>query len=178
MSGTLRNYSAVVAEQDGVRFVFGSMGDPIGEASVGGDHISGPERLSIEPEDYIVLWQQSHNKLRFQQLGFRVIGDGTATVFWRTDLPTSSSNFTPLGTRQRWHNKAWPCKQAPFWFCDQTQYSISNLANEVADNGSGLPYLLATSFAADAQETVIIDKVLVYNMSEDDPLIIERLLVQ
>ncbi len=169
MSGIIRNYFAVTQTQDGLQQgSFGSMTEAMGEATLGGD-ANLVRRLSVASEDYVVVWQQEHAKLKFQQLGFRIIGPGTLRVFWRTDLPTSSTNYTPLGTRQRWHNKDWPCKMGPFWLCSQTALSHATLANEVAD-ASGLPALMTTYIAQ--QDSVIVDKLVVYNPG-DDPVIIE-----
>ena len=173
MSAVLENYCCVVVRNAGASGEsFGFLRSPVGEATIGGDHIAKPERLSIPPADYITLWEQSHNKLKFQQLGFRIVGDGSLNVFWRTDLPTSSSDYTPLGTRQRWHNKDQVCNLQPWWLNSQTALSVSTLANEVADDG-GLPRLMTTDI--ETADTVIVDKVVVYNPG-DAAVIIERFL--
>lgn len=175
MSAIIRNYAAVTVEIDGRRAAsFGTLAEAVGEATIGGDAVTPQQQLSVPPEDYIILWEQSHSKLRFQQVGFRIIGEGTLTVFWRTDLPTSSSNYTPLGTRRRWYNKQWPCKLAPWWACDQTTLSLASLSDEVADN-NGLPGLMTTNLAS--ASTSIIDRILLYNPG-DEAVIVERLHAQ
>lgn len=160
MTATIRNYSSVFVESDGSKRGFGSMSSPVGEASIGGDHIIACEPMSIDPSDYIVLWEQSHRKLKFQQLGFRIVGEGSLIVWSRFDLPTSASDYTAAGTRKRWFNKAWPCKMAPWWFCDQTGLSYSTLSDEVADDGD-LPKLMTTLI--DSAATSVCDKVVLYN---------------
>ncbi len=173
MSGTLRNYMAAIATIEGKDYPFGSMESPIGEATIGGDHIGPPERLSVAAGDYIILWESQHAKRKFQELGFYIEGEGTLDVYRRYDLPTSTTDYTPLGTQQRWENEVFACKKNA-WVIQQQGLSVPTLSNQVADNG-GLPRLMTTDLAI--QVSTIVDKVVLYNPG-DDPVIIVKFFAQ
>ena len=160
MTAILRNYSAVVVGSAGSEVSFGKLNSPVGESTIDGDEIDPSRLMSVGAGDYVVLWQQEHGRLQFQQVGFRIIGDGSLIAFWRTDLPTSETNFTPLGTRKRWFNKAFGCKGPPWWFWDQTDLGIASLTDQVADDG-GLPKLMTSLI--DTAATGIVDKIVLYN---------------
>lgn len=175
MSGILRNYFAMTVDVDGSPVSpFGSLTEPMGEATIGGDHIGPAERMSIEPEDYIILWESSYNKRKFQELAFRIIDEGTLYVWVMTDLPTSSTNYTPLDTRIRWFNEVHTCNLNP-WMRQQRVLSIASIANEVADDG-GLPQLMTTDIATAV--TSIIRKVVLYNPDTEDVVKIEKFFAQ
>ena len=175
MSAIIRNYFAMTVDVDGSPVApFGSLSEPMGEATIGGDHIGPAERMSIEPEDYIILWETSYNKRKFQELAFRIIDEGTLYVWVMTDLPTSSTDYTPLGTRIRWFNEVVACNLNP-WIRQQRLLSIAAIADEVADD-SGLPQLMTTDIATAV--TSIIRKVVLYNPDTTDVVKIEKFFAQ
>lgn len=177
MTALIRNYSAVVIEVGGIKKAFGSMQAAVGEASIDGTYIIAGDPITIDPSNgTYVLWEQAMSKLRFQQVGLRIVGDGLLQVGFRTDLPTSlvTPDYTTLGTRKRWRFLTAPCKLAPFWLCEQIVPGHTTLANEVADN-AGVPALW-TTYAGTADST-IIDKVMLRNTGTA-AVTIERLIAR
>ncbi len=170
MTAEIRNYCAVFVDDSGSQVQFGSMSSPIGTATIDGDTIEPKRKMKVPAGGYVVLWAAEHSLVSFEQVGFRIIGDGALSVWWRTDLPTSASDPTALGTRKRWHNKNWPCKMAPWWLCDQTAYGHATIANENDDDG-GLPKLMTTYQST--MDTNIIDRLVLYNLETTD-IVIER----
>lgn len=152
MTAIIRNYSGISLTTPAGLKPFGSLTEAIGEATLTGNSL-GPSELIIPAVDYSVLWQQTHGRVNFSQMGFRIIGSGTLQVAWRTDLPTSSSNYLALGTAQRWHHKDWPCKMGPFWLCSQTVMADATLTNDVADS-TGVPRLWAAGLAGAVSHVV------------------------
>lgn len=175
MSGTLRNYMAVTLTVGGRVRSYGSLQEPVGEATIDGDYALLGDPITIGPEDEYVVWDQSMSDLLFQQIGFVLLGEGTLQVAWRTDRPTSSTDYTPLGTLQRWRHKDWACKGCPFWLWGQTALGHGTAATETGDTG-GLPTLWQSGLGA--AETVIIDKLAVRNPDDTDSVVIQRLIAQ
>ncbi len=177
MSAIIENWFSLVVRNAGTTGHFGSMRIPAGESTVGGDRILISERMSVDPEDRIAIFEQSHRKLRFKEIGFLIVGEGTLQVAYRTDRATDleDDDYTPLGTHQRWRHLIHPCKLGPFILNSQIVLGHATAASETADD-AGQPALWTTNLAT--AESHIIDKILVRNPSEDDVVIIQRFLVQ
>jgi hypothetical protein len=175
MSATIRNYAGVSITKGGVTFpAFGLTGENVGEATIDGEYLLS-DRLTVPDGEYITLWEAAMSAKEFSQIGIRMIStSGTLQVAYRTDRRTSSTDFTALGTHQRWRHLTLTCKMSPIFFNEQTLIGHGTVASEYADS-SGVPALWTTNLAT--SETHVIDKIMIRNPGTSD-VEIERLVAK
>lgn len=174
-TGLLRTYAAALIVQSGRmgRPTIGGLDDPLGEVEIDMKAVT-QGTFEVATENTFSMFN-TDGAARFQFLAFRIIGEGTLWAAYKTDKPTSSSNFAPSGLAARWRHFQWTCKMGVFCFNTDLTIGHATAASETASDGS-LPALWTTYI--EAVDTHKIYSFALRNPSDTDPVEIEYLVVR
>lgn len=154
MAGQFEFAWAAANTKDGVTKTFGSYPQPVKSVNTTGDYelaksVVIPVTSASHPyPDPSLVWSYLEGAQSFSSLIFQVRAEGFLWLSWLVDSPTSSSDFTPTGTRQKVHNIGLSC-YTPFIMNTQQALVHATLATAAGLDGSGFPSILtsATSVA-------------------------------
>lgn len=181
MAAVIKVFHAVDLTVDGdVVDGFGSMVDPIKEATLTGDGTRRIVRKFVIPADdsgspgtdgvkTVWTWDQTNG---FEYLALVVKGDGYLRVAYRVEPVTSEDDQTPTAASKMWHHRSLSCVGPCVFDTDRVQHN--SVSGDVTGDTADLPSLWTDAGTVDG----VISRIAVWNEDTENEVELELYVVE